>query len=328
MQIDDICGDITILRHCCGYFCKKNTAMKIIYLLLLLLPASSALSQNYYPFIQYGTYRDEFWAPELTICTFAYGNTYWFRGDTLVNGQTYQIVYGAAIHGDQNTPFCSPYTVDTTDYWPFTLMREEPATQRVFRFEFGTDAEYLMYDFSVEAGDSVTVGYPPETCYVDSVGQETWADGSVRRLYYLTTPVNGPTRWAESLGCLNGIWNPLSVPCICPHGYCYKSGGAALYGTVCAEAVVAVETPVEKKALVDLQPNPASDFVRLAAQTEPTDFERFVLLDVSGKTVLDQYFSGQPAPIEVDVRRVKPGFYIAMIWGRGTFLGSRYLVKI
>lgn len=302
--------------------------MKIIYLLLLLLPAAPAFSQNYHPFVQYGTYRDEFWAPELTICTFAYGNTYWFGKDTVVNGQTYQMVYGATIQGDPNTPFCPPYTVDTADYWPFSLVREELATQRVFRLELGTDTEYLMYDFSVEAGDSVTVGKQPETCFVDSVGQETWADGSVRRIYYLTTPTNGPTRWAESLGCLNALWYPLAPPCICPHGYCYKAGGASLYGTVCAESVETRDVQGAERMVLDLQPNPASDFIRLKTQGETPDFERFVLLDVSGRTVLEQHLERNPSGIEIDVRRVRPGFYIAVVWGQGGRLGAQYLVKI
>ena len=132
--------------------------MKTIQLLFLLLPATTAFSQSYHPFIQTDVYRDEFWAPELQFCTFSYGHRYWFRGDSAINGQTYQKLLSAPIVGSPDAPpMCPPYTVDTNEYVIFALMREDTAAKRIFRLDFDTGIEFLLFDFSVTVGDSVTV---------------------------------------------------------------------------------------------------------------------------------------------------------------------------
>lgn len=302
--------------------------MKIVHLLFLLLPAAPSFSQNYFTFIQYGVYRDEFWAPELQFCTYLYGSRYWFQGDSVVNGQVYFKLCSAAIQGNPNAPvFCPPYTVDTSLCSVFALMREDTAARQVFRYDFDTGTEYLLFDFSVTVGDSVTVGYPPETVYVQDAWYENWADGSSRKKLIVNVPDGVQTFWIESLGASNNLWNPASELCICPHGICYQQNGQNLYGDVCAAVVNAGEPQGEYPDLT-LYPNPADDFITLQARVYPKGFDRIVIFNMLGRAVLEQRFDSEKANTEIAVQQLPAGFYTVSVWKQGGCAGIKRFQKV
>lgn len=301
--------------------------MKILRPLLFLLLASNAFAQTYHPFIQPGTYRDEFWAPELQICVFSYGYRYWFQGDSTIGNTTYNKLTYASIQGDPLTPFCPPYTVDTTHFFLFGLLREDTAARRVFRYDDNTDTEYLLYDFSVQAGDSVTVGINPKTCYVQEITTETWADGSVRHNFLIITPDNSPSTWVESFGNINNIWAPLAGQCICPHGYCYEKNGENLFGLVCAEAVFTDE-PQRPRPDWQLTPNPASHQITLQSEVGTSDFDRLTLYDAAGKHVAEYHYGTPGMAAEIPITHLPEGLYAVLIWKNGALQGLKRFQKM
>lgn len=300
--------------------------MKILKPLFFLLLASNAFAQTYHPFIQSGTYRDEFWAPELQFCVFSFGNRFWFRGDSTIGNVTYNKLLSASIQGDPLTPFCPPYSVDTSNFYLFALMREDTAARRVYRYDDNTGTEYLLYDFSVQAGDSVTVGINPKTCYVQEITQETWADGSLHRNFLIITPENGQTTWIESFGNINHIWAPLAGQCLCPHGYCYEKNGEDLFGVVCAEAVFTNE-PLRRGTDWQLSPNPASHLIALQSEDGAGDFDRLTLHDAAGKRVAEYHYGSACNTAELSVAHLPEGLYTVLIRKNGILQGLKRFRK-
>lgn len=301
--------------------------MKSVRLLFLLLSATTAFSQNYQPFIQHDVYRDEYWAPELQICNFSYGYRYWFGGDSTLNGQTYQKLLSAPIYGSPNAPpMCPPYTVDTNEYVIFALMREDTAAKRVFRLDFDTGTEFLLFDFSVAVGDSVTVGNPPETVYVENILDETWADGSNRKKLIVRSSEGFELLWIESLGNGNNLWNPLAELCICPHAICCQQNGQNLYGFPCATIVDVQEPEEDAPTVIGLAPNPVAD--RLAINIVNGYFDRVSVVSFLGETLLEERFGSGLSSIEFSVKKLPTGAYQAVLWKGGKCLSMKPFQKI
>lgn len=301
--------------------------MKTIQLLFLMLSATTVFSQNYHPFIQNGVYRDEYWAPELQFCNFSYGHRYWFRGDSTVNGQTYQKLLSAPIFGAPDAPpMCPPYTVDTNEYVILALMREDTAARQVFRLDFDTGAEFLLFDFSIAVGDSVTVGNPPQTVYVENIWDEIWADGSNRRKMAVRSPEGFELLWIESLGNGNNLWNPLSELCICPHAICCQQNGQHLYGGPCATALVHAEELEKSGPLLQLTPNPVSDV--LSVKMFDKKFDRVSVIGLLGEVLAEEKFSNGLSSTEISVKNLPAGLYHIVLHHGQKRLGIARFQKI
>ncbi len=298
--------------------------MRTLFVFLFGLASWSALAQTYYPFIKTGVYRDEFGAPEMHFCTYAYGDRYWFRGDTIINGQVYQILLYNEIHSDPTAPdFCPPYTVDTSTGTLYAFMRENVLEKQVFQIDTTTNTEFLLFDFSAQVGDSVTVGHPAQTVYIQNEWQETWADGSSRRILVVELE-QGQTFWVESLGAWNSLWDPVAVMCICPHGFCYEEDGQHLYGSVCAETVSAKEPETGASGMI-LHPNPASEMLRINTRQD-RPFDHVAIFNLAGQSVATQFF---PATYSLDmpVHRWPTGNYVVFLWQNGQCLGRQIFHK-
>lgn len=303
--------------------------MKAIQLFFLLLSSTTAFSQNYYPFIQSGVYRDEFWASELPFaCDYSWGVRYWLRGDSTVNGQTYQKLLFTPIFGAPGSPwFCWPYTVDTSKYGEiFALMREDTAQKRVFHLDFDSGLEYLLYDFSLNVGDSTEVGNPPQKIFVLNVWDDTWFDGSKRKRMDMETSPGTLINWTESLGNANNLWDPTSVACICPHGICYQKNGEILYASGPCATVVDAKEPEKNAPIVSLVPNPVAD--RMFIHISDGDFDRVSVIGFLGETLLEERFGSGFSSKEILVRNLPAGMYQAVLWKGEKRLGIKRFQKI
>lgn len=305
--------------------------MRITNLLFLLLPATASFSQNYHPLIQTGVYRDEYWAPELEFCTYFYGSRFWFKGDTVVDGKMYNKLVHTAIMGAPNAPpFCPPYTVDTNYYSLFALLREDTAARRVYRYDFDAGIEYLLFDFSAGVGDTVTVGYPPETFLVGSESQEPWGDGSGRKRLDINTLNNsgGITSWIESLGAFNDLWDPTSELCICPHGICCLQNDVVLFSYAECAKVVAASEPERVPPAMSVRPNPAGDRVILQLKADGGTFDRIEIFDVHGTRVAGRQLHSGATQSEITVGELPSGLYIVFLWAGDNCVGTDRFHKI
>lgn len=297
--------------------------MKTCIVFLFCLFSCCCLAQNYHPLIQTGVYRDEFWAPEWPLCQYDSGTRYWFRGDTVIGGQTYQTLLFNSIQGDPNAPlFCPPYTVDTTIGSFYALLREQVADQQVFQYDTVTNTEFLLFDFSAQVGDSLAIGNPPEIVYIESEAYETWPTGSERRTLVVNPP-GGQARWQESVGSLSDLWHPLSPMCICQHGICYAQHGTGTSDD-CA-TVVRTEEPVDGWTDILLSPNPASETIRLRTRSGQ-QFDHVAIFNLYGQLLVAHATPGNQS-LDISIHSWPTGRYVALVWKDGLCLGRQVFQK-
>lgn len=140
--------------------------------------------------------------PQVQSLNCSYGNFFggalihYTQQDTVIDSLNYKVIYEAVV------PNVNPTCM-------FGFMREDTAQRKVyFKDHFG-DPEELIYDFSMQVGDSISLNFFVGNGYftngwfkLDSIGTVTIFAGQ-RRAFYLHNPAVpfGPIlTWIESVG--------------------------------------------------------------------------------------------------------------------------------
>lgn len=172
--------------------------MKRILLLITLGIYSCTLTgQEYYPLIE----ENKTWNVLLVTSNYpldtSYSTfTYKFDGDTIIDSKEYLKLF----YSQEEYP---------TDWYLVCCMRED-SNKRVWG-DWGFAEEILMYDFSVEAGDTIISGLDPVPYVIDSIGIET-IDQVERKKYWISYALNPyySETWIEGIGSSKGICWALS----------------------------------------------------------------------------------------------------------------------
>jgi hypothetical protein len=194
---------------------------RYIYIIIILI-SSITYGQKYIPLLNdsnrwYFTRLGEGFVSEL----------YYFNGDTIYDSVEYKII-GDDFRYNYNSPNNG-------------FIREDTLTQCVYFLSsryYYDDPEILLYDFSLEQGDTVNLyvyWFQKDTTFVvDSVGIFNTSFDS-RRIYYLSGPGKLPQYtvypvWIEGIGTLG--FN-LYTPAYPPHSEsalsCFYTGDSLIY---------------------------------------------------------------------------------------------------
>ena len=169
--------------------------MKRITLLSLLTIMTIALYSQYLPLVEEG----KEWSTLTEIFHFPWDPATYtteiikIDGDTIINSVTYSKLYS------------SPEEIPTN--WYLSNFIREDSDKKVWFRDLNGDTDYLMYDFSVNVGDSVPIGYfDPVYLHVNSI-VPIEVNGTVRKHYTLSctgSPEYEET-WIEGLGSDKGL---------------------------------------------------------------------------------------------------------------------------
>jgi hypothetical protein len=192
------------LKSC--FKCKKNKlGMKKILLLLFIITFSNHLySQDYKPLLDH--YNE--W-----ILTYCFNNIctpdyYYTNGDTIVDGMNYKVLDG--------------YHYISRGF----LLREDVVQKKVYLKTIlpGITTDHLLYDFSLEVGDSIDIKnpytpFPTDAGYykVDSIIPRPLVDANNYKHFYLSPTITNTTSinnaiWVEGVGSLSLINAPGGDP--------------------------------------------------------------------------------------------------------------------
>ncbi len=168
---------------------------KALFILFLCCIVSGVHSQTYHPLVQPG----KIWSTKYIIeQVWIYSDYKKFEGDTSFSGNTWMKIWttrNSAMTG-----------------WTVTGYIRETASGRVFYKSGPTFAEHLIYDFSLQSGDTATFWGDPYTQYrLDSITQTTLLTGETRRKFNWS-PIgsNCIDHWIEGAGSLLGVLEPAS----------------------------------------------------------------------------------------------------------------------
>ena len=238
--------------------------------------------------------------------------------DTLINGFTYRMIYNTYHPLGINWTFMNLF------------IREDSMTRKVFLRDLNGE-EALIYDFSAELGDTITIRNVlsgPEielrVINVDSV----LINDALRKRYQLepvTWPI--PDVWVEGIGSIehgiiySGFYNTSPWYML----LCYNYNNVVYYQnpdyTACYYPYVG-QDEFQYSTGLSIFPNPSTNFISIFAN-EGDEIIEVVICNHLGQNVL----TTKPVNNTVDISRLKAGIYfIEMITGE-TRLVTKLLIE-
>ncbi|MBL7903941.1 MAG: T9SS type A sorting domain-containing protein [Bacteroidales bacterium] len=249
-------------------------------------------------------------------------------GDTLINGNTYSrllstgVITTSWLGGSYDYPYENAF---------YGFIRTDSARTWVF---YDTTEE-LLYDFSLQAGDTLpmtTMNWSP-TVIVSSV-DSVLVNGKYLRRFNLFDPVQSDLicHWyIEGIGSENGLISPMQL--MMDNGWtfgCYAEDHAPVFpeDTDCILSVNAiyVDTPAGRP---EIFPNPAEDFLTVRIYS-PEDCEiRLRILDISGRqfSAPTQHLVSGMNEFSVNVSYLVRGIYLLTTNPENEILNVKFMKK-
>jgi len=226
--------------------------MRLLLLIIgLILLSNSFFGQSYAPLLRADV---EWWVIEAFEQTPTWTYKYKINGnDTLFNGHTYR-------------PLNSMY------------LREDTLAGKVYKVNFSDSNEVVLYDFTLEVGDSALSKVVGDSTWVYVVQVNTVKIGSEwRKKITFNAPDASPNcidSWIEGVGSIFGPLGPPNFGYDCWHyrAYlsCYKDTSKTLYGDCTPVGVEKIDGSSEA---LKIWPNPTSGKVNIISQSTTQEVE-------------------------------------------------------
>jgi hypothetical protein len=266
----------------------------------------SAFPQGYHKLIRTNTYWDSFNTTLPEICYTGARRDFFINQDTVINGLTYKVSHTQRIMQVNPGPFCPPFVIDTAIFTGACL-REDTVAKRVYIMSPMTNwTDQLLYDFSLNAGDTLKSDYlgGGAVIVIDKVEDLLLNNGETRKNFQIK---NSFVSFTEGIGGSFGLYAPLPVTfCECDGGYfCIKDNSVNLLGSQCNYPYVGQDE--REDVAVSLCPNPADDELTVILPSSWTGSE-LMISGLNGERVFSVLL--KPGTNKVPVSDFKPGVYL------------------
>ncbi len=273
-------------------------------------------SQDYYPLIE----ENKTWNVISVILVGPYQwdttystITYEFSGDTIIDSQTYLKLY------ESNEEFPANWNL-----WCY--MREDN-DKRIWYRRDSDDDEMLMYDFSVEAGDSVLVGlFEPVYLTIDSINT-IYINQADRKKYWLSCKTMPEYRetWFEGVGSNKGLCWGSSVYIV--GGWCWflcmSENEELIYMNPNYEACYLITEINEiDKPTIKIYPNPVKNLFRIE-NIKNIEIESISLTNINGQII--KRFDSRKT--QLDISEITSGLYFLKISYKNGELTKKIMIE-
>lgn len=285
-------------------------------LLAIILPLNCG-AQTYLPLIG----QTNIW--NITNCyNGCLTDSYNLDRDTTINGLDYRILNG--FHYISGS----------------FLVRENLNDQKIYMgiLDNGKMFEYLIYDFSLNEGDSVQVYNPVSPLphdvgmlYVDSTSTVTLEDGVQHKVLYLST-LNKQHQpiWVEGVGSLSLINTPCATPDINDIGHlsCYSRNNVFTYSNLdsieSCNQLISLSIEASEETITYIQNNIIQDEVIIQHAAE---LKSITIFNINGSRVY-QIANSNSDRVTFDLFNIQAGLYIIHLEKSDGQVVSRKIVKI
>lgn len=293
---------------------------------------STLYSQEYYPFpdsnaiwkIIYHSY------PPGPMPSYDLHFDNYVDGDTIIDDSLYKKVYQIGYDPD-----CSLIT-----YGPFYMgaYRNDETTKKVFFIPESHTDEELLYDFSLNIGDTVPQTYInwdyPELV-VDSIDSIQIGDYYRKRFYYLEETC-APIEIIEGIGAHTGLLEPMEIfehqhYLRCFHLenellYIFNADSCSLETDTCLSVQISVQN--ESTFCVKVTPNPISENLRVEINTpfSPVTLYKLTILNANGITQRIFRFSTDNKVFSLNC--LSSGLYIWVLESDNKQIATGKIVKL
>lgn len=234
---------------------------------------------------------------------------------TLINGKYYhELLWSGSMTGE--------ITHETGKFY-----REEG--QKVWLMSPSRDSAVLLYDFSLDVGDTFKIynSVGMLVTYVVTIKQTlTFSDGSVKHILKLKGETeqgyNCEIRWIEGMGSIVAFMDYLHV-CVLDgivrYVLCFTSNGKLLYRDPSYGSCYVTATESPELADLKLYPNPTSD--KLSFNTE-YKIKSVEIYDLMGHKIKEISFPGKA----IDIGMYQAGVYFIHIRTANGYRGVRKFI--
>ena len=288
--------------------------MKKFYLLsVILLISIIGFSQAYKPMLEENkTWETGYYIPFQSIPTTDYYLCY-LDGDTLVDGNLYYklFVRDTVIAGNP-----LPLTYPSISQFTGKLIREDTLTKQIFGRTLGDTCELIIYDFSVNVGDtmrSVQWGMSSPDLYnhaiVDSIKPYVLDNGEISKIYYVNPLDFGvltyPFFVIEGVGSVHDFYYPFyGVFEDDVHLNCVKDNGVTLYSNGTCGTILSINDKKNDQTAFNIYPNPNNgEQVSIVGENIKT----IELLNVQGKLL--KTFKVNSSELLINLENQAKGIY-------------------
>lgn len=268
-------------------------------------------NQNYIPLVDTNSVWNITWncyKPPPFPC---YSDYYRYRiyGDTVYDSTLYKRLY--RIDLDQE---CS---LNIEDSVYVGGIREEIAEKKVYFIEYAIYGERLLYDFTLEIGDTV----PNTMMTVSAIDSILCSDGYRKRfVYYRDTYPN--IYVVEGIGAFTGLIEQMEIFEHVSTLRCFYSSGTMIFmhpnvNSCTLEMDTCLTTNVIEKNYspeeIKVYPNPFSNSatIKIANIKGQLSDYRYHIIDVNGRIQQSSVLSGKETVIEN--RNLTPGIYFCIV---------------
>ena len=253
-------------------------------------------SQNYYPIVQ----ENNEWNVLQVIYpgtgnpwdTIYWTQTYKLTGDTIISEQTYKKVY------------LSEEEIPTNWEYEGGIREEE---EKVWYFSKYGNGETIIYDFTIEVGDTIT--YLPQPLVVDSINYRE-INGEDRKHFYLSyLEIPYTEFWIEGIGSNYGILSSGGGMGIGGWTWflCMSENGELIYMNPNYNSCHLISTGFEeiKNSIIQVYPNPTQDKIKIA-NIDNIQIESISLVNLKGQNVREF----EKNKTDLDLTGILTGIYL------------------
>jgi len=286
----------------------------IIFMLFTFLISITTYGQDYFPLIEENKTWNVLSVALIPLFDTSFSTiTYKFSGDTIINSDSYKKLYLSF----QENP-------EDWSLWGF--MRED-ADKRVWLRMDSEEDEFLMYDYSIDVGDSVFVGiYEPVYLLLDSISEIT-INQTERKKYWFSCNMMPEYRetWIEGIGSNKGIcWSGSAF--VVGGWYrllCMSENGELMYMNPNYESCY-LKTDINEieKSSLKVFPNPAKNTL-IIENKENVKIKSISLLNVKGQ-IIKQFEINNT---QLDISNISSGYYILKISHENGVFTQKLIVK-
>jgi hypothetical protein len=271
---------------------------------------------------------------DLNCGTYRYVQDY-ITGDTVIDGSAYKII-GQSVSVDYEDCNC----IIPEDLGE-GFLREDTAARKVYwRFPSLT-TDTLLYDFTLELGDTLrglygSSGMCSSTVFtVQSIDSVPVGSSYRKRINFSNIafdPCN-PTSIIEGVGSTTGLTTCYAIPnSFAIRLECFTIGDSLLYSAPCAPALLScgnLPSGVSGGAwladkLIAFHPNPTAGIIQLVYHFNQSPLD-LLICDVTGKAVFRSHITQEQSPI--DITSLGKGIYMALVFQSGVLIRAEKLVK-
>ncbi|MFO7879915.1 MAG: T9SS type A sorting domain-containing protein [Bacteroidales bacterium] len=300
-------------------------ALKTIFSFFLIVSAINLSAQEYIPMLQEGkiwnfTTENYPQPPDYPGDTTTI--SYILSGDTVINSITYKTLYQTS---------CTESGDAQVSGNPVAFLRENTSSKQVFVHSGGE--EFLLYDFSVQTGDTLyaenyiwsDINYLVVTDTDTSV-----IDGTARKtIHFSLYPDLGWTgAWTAGIGSSTTLINYIqgdgaytkSLNCLFENGTLVYHN---TYETCCPGELTSVRDAKSLNNQITLFPNPAVNILNI--EFSGTESSRIRIFDVSASLIYQEKL--HPGKSKINISQLPAGIYIAKITGKNESICRRFSVR-